>query len=667
MVHEVASTTREDIKLKQEHGWLSDNAGRIDNISLAPNVKNALFPLFEAVMNSIQAIEERFGKDHLAKGRISIFVHKDQAGEYCGFTVKDNGIGFTADNLTSLRKFDSRKKAKFGGKGVGRLLWLKVTDGAQITSTYESAGGIRRCSFSFTIADPVDGFRDEAAASAPIETAITLNPFKSAFATRLPKKLDTFANRLIAHFVSFFANIAHPEIVVADDEDSIDLFDIFSSKIERDKDYPFTVDGIDEQFVLHSFLLPKSISDDERSVNALYLGANGRAVSRHELDSVLGMKAIDNKFAFLGYVESEYLNSAANDTRTAFSLDDEQITSIVDIAKQKAKEFLGPEIQQIRDKQVERIESIGREHPRFFHAARHAADVAETLHLSKQSEEDIFVELSRTSLRDYKRRKRGYAEAYKKGLPNVQEQTDSFMEKLKEDAVSSLAEYVARRKSILEIFEAGLRFKGADDLVSHYEKVVHGVVCPLGSTSQELSYEQHNLWLLDDRLAFYTYFNSDKRMDRQVPLEGKDGDRPDITLFDLGIGFNSDDFNQPITIVEFKRPKRDDYTLADNPISQVRSYVDKLRAAKEAIKFDGTPLRPISQDTPFTCHVVADITPSLEAVMRQLGQFSQRAGTSSYYWWDPNYKTFIEISSFYEVLSAAKARNQAFFAHLGID
>lgn len=532
---------------------------------------------------------------------------------------------------------------------------------------FEDSARLHGCSFRFTVEDPISDYKIGSAPSDIIQTSITLNPFKSSFATRLPKKLDTFANRLIAHFVSFFTNITHPEIVLSDDEDSIDLFDIFSEKIERDKDYPFSVEGIDEEFTLHCFLLPKSISDDERSVNALYLGANGRAVSRHELDSVLGMKAIDNKFAFLGYVESDYLNSSANDTRTAFSLDDMQVSAIVDVAKQKAKEFLDPEIREIRGKQVERIEQIGKEHPRFFHAARNAASVAGSLHLSKQSEEDIFLELSRSSLRDYKKRKRGYSDAYQKGLPDVQRQTESFMEKLKEDAISSLAEYVARRKSILEIFEAGLRYRDADDAVSHYERVIHGIVCPLGTTSQELTYEEHNLWLLDDRLAFYTYFNSDKRLDRQANVGAKDGDRPDITLFDLGIGFNSDDLNQPITIIEFKRPKRDDYTLLENPISQVRAYVDKLRAAKEALKFDGTPLRVISPDTPFTCHIIADITPSLETVMRQLGQFSQRAGTSSYYWWDPNYKTFIEISSFHEVLSAAKARNQAFFTHLGID
>ena len=241
------------------------------------------------------------------------------------------------------------------------------------------------------------------------------------------------------------------------------------------------------------------------------------------------------------------------------------------------------------------------------------------------------------------------------------------MSKLKEDSISSLAEYVARRKAILEIFEEGLRYKDAKDMTSHYEKVVHGIVCPLKSSTDELNYEDHNLWLIDDRLAFYTYFNSDKIFKSQVSDENASRDRPDVTLFDLGIGFNSDDTNQPITIVEFKRPKRDDYSLSDNPISQVRSYVDQLRRAGEAIKFDGTSLRTVDTDTPFMCHIIADVTPSLKDVMRQLGKFTQKAGSSSYYWWDDNYRTFIEISSFKEVLSAAKARNQAFFQRLGID
>lgn len=650
-----------------DEGWLSDSEGRIENIALAPNAKNALFPLFEALMNSIQAIEERFGRDNLAEGQIEISVHADEAGDAVGFSVADNGIGFTKENLLSFRKFDSRKKTKIGGKGVGRLLWLKVADKAAIHSQFFEDGSWQSISFDFTIATPVASFEQRLAVGERYLTEVTISPFKSEFATRIPRKLDTIANRVIAHFVSYFTNISHPQITITDGEETIDLFDAFTEKVERDGDYTFEVEGVPDPFTMHCVLLPKSISDDERSVNALYLGANGRAVSRHELDSVLGMKAINNQFAFFGYVESAYLNANANDTRTSFSLDDEELRQVVDVAKGLAKEFLAPEIKVIRDKQAERITQIGREHPRFYHEARDAEEVAQTLHLSNQSEEEIFVELSRQSLRKYNRRRKEYKKSFTKGLPDIKETTDAFMLKLQKDAMSSLAEYVARRKAIIEIFEAGLKFADVESLASHYEKVVHGIICPLRSSTEELTYEDHNLWLLDDRLAFYSYFRSDKPFTAQVSGDQATSDRPDITFFDLGLGFDSSDQSQPITIVEFKRPKRDDYTLTDNPISQVRNYVDQLRKAGEAIKFDGTPLRTISTDTPFMCHIIADITPSLRDVMRQLGRFSQKAGSSSYYWWDDNFKTFIEISSFKEILGSAKARNQAFFAKLGID
>jgi hypothetical protein len=188
-----------------EGGWLSDNVGRIENISLAPNVKNAIYPLFEAVMNSIHAIEERFGPDGLAQGRIEVTLHGDEQGEYSGFTVTDNGIGFNADNLTSLRRFDSRKKAKLGGKGVGRLLWLKVSDEAAIRSTFVGVGEqVMTSTFRFTVTDPVSDYTEAPSVRREIGTSVTINPFKSVFASRLPKKADTFANRLIAHFVSYF-------------------------------------------------------------------------------------------------------------------------------------------------------------------------------------------------------------------------------------------------------------------------------------------------------------------------------------------------------------------------------------------------------------------------------------------------------------------------------
>ena len=89
--------------------WKSDPQGRINNISLAPNPKNTLFPLFEAIMNSIHAIEERFGRDNVSSGVIRIYVARDENAECLGFRVSANGIGFNEQNLESFMKMDSQK------------------------------------------------------------------------------------------------------------------------------------------------------------------------------------------------------------------------------------------------------------------------------------------------------------------------------------------------------------------------------------------------------------------------------------------------------------------------------------------------------------------------------------------------------------------------------
>ncbi len=186
--------------------WDNDPEGRIKNLSLAPNAKNALFPLFEAVMNSIHAIEERFGRDELSKGRIDIDVIRSE-DECIGYWVTDNGAGFHAENLSSFKRMDSQAKAKIGGKGVGRLVWLKVLDKVPLTSTFTNGSQAKRLDFDFTIEDPVSGLKESTGSSEALGTQIKLCPYRSEFATHLPKKPITVANRILAHFISYFVRL----------------------------------------------------------------------------------------------------------------------------------------------------------------------------------------------------------------------------------------------------------------------------------------------------------------------------------------------------------------------------------------------------------------------------------------------------------------------------
>jgi hypothetical protein len=219
---------------------------------------------------------------------------------------------------------------------------------------------------------------------------------------------------------------------------------------------------------------------------------------------------------------------------------------------------------------------------------------------------------------------------------------------------------------ILNVLDDRLAYVDAENQSFHLEEAVHELICPLRESSDTLSYKDHNLWIVDDSLSFYTYFNSDTTIRKTTGGASKSTDETDIAIFDLGMGFEQPKSANPISIIEFKRPGRDDYRLDQNPFVQIRKYVTKLRVAGVARSAAGKEIRVIGPDTPFLGYIIADVTPSLKDMMHQFGPFYQKAGHGSYYKWDESFRIFIEISSYAEVLRGAKARHEAFFQELGI-
>ncbi|MDC4228163.1 MAG: ATP-binding protein (plasmid) [Candidatus Manganitrophus sp.] len=96
-------------------------SGRVRHTNL-PKTKTML-PVFEAVMNAFQAVEERGGIGH----RITIHAERqltldsDKSAPIESFIITDTGIGFTDENYASQ---PAPYTASYGGKGLGRFLWL---------------------------------------------------------------------------------------------------------------------------------------------------------------------------------------------------------------------------------------------------------------------------------------------------------------------------------------------------------------------------------------------------------------------------------------------------------------------------------------------------------------------------------------------------------------
>jgi len=204
-----------------------DLSGRVRNLSL-PAASSALVPLFEAVSNSIHAVEARFPDRSVQDGSITITLVRanDNESELQGFVVQDNGTGLTEENMKSFLTSDSPYKQRRGGKGIGRLTWLKTLQNSEITSTFAVDGGLQKRTFTFSLqqSNPISGHvLQPAAPSDSVGTKVTLVPFFPQYAAHCPRKVSTIAAKLVGHFLNYFVTDTLPRIIVIDDEETIDL------------------------------------------------------------------------------------------------------------------------------------------------------------------------------------------------------------------------------------------------------------------------------------------------------------------------------------------------------------------------------------------------------------------------------------------------------------
>ena len=229
---------------------------------------------------------------------------------------------------------------------------------------------------------------------------------------------------------------------------------------------------------------------------------------------------------------------------------------------------------------------------------------------------------------------------------------------------SKLSQYVVHRKYILELFEKslGLNAQGKYEL----EDTVHSIIYPTRTTSNEIDFNNQNLWILDERLSFHTFLSSDKALNSIEDFEGDSKDRPDLMIFNNPISYIEGDeapFNS-VTLVEFKRPMRKGYNeYTDNPIVQLYDYVREIRKGKK-LTSDGRTY-DINEHTRFYCYLVCDINAKIIEYSEN-AQFEKTYDGLGYYGYNKSLKCVIDVMPFSQVLSNAKKRNKVLFNKLGI-
>ncbi len=206
-----------------------------------------------------------------------------------------------------------------------------------------------------------------------------------------------------------------------------------------------------------------------------------------------------------------------------------------------------------------------------------------------------------------------------------------------------------------------IQYKDGESQNYHYEKAVHDLICPLGHIYSSKDYGSHNLWIVDDLLAYYSFFASDKQI-KALAEDSSSQKEPDLIFFNP-LGFRREETNDPVVLIEFKRPG--DERTSKNPIDQVLEYVEKLKT-KTVRDVDGQVVSEIRDNTPFECYVVCDLTESTRTMLSRSLAPHETPDGEGYYGYAPNHRTAIHVISYKKMLRDAELRNEVFFQKLGL-
>lgn len=667
-------------------------AGRVRNTSLPKS--HSLLPLLEAVVNGLQAIDERFGED-VEQGRLQITIERSTQHELdfepqgrpslkpiTGFSVQDNGIGFTDENMRSFETLDSDRKIRLGGRGVGRLIWLKAFDRVAVRSAYTAEDGtLAARQFRFSIITDVEpgelpeGFEEPG-------SVVHLDGFKESYQRNAPKSGEAIAREVFEHCIWYFLRPGGaPDIVIVDDE-LISLRKLFERFVYSELP-PTTIEVKGVKFDMANLCLKSSSRN--LTPRLLWCAASRVVLEENMTGKVPGLygRLKDEQsaeFTYVCYLSSDYLDQHVRADRTSFELDervagetlagDPSMEDIRSGVLDEVERLLSDALSKARDEGKARVNDfVSTRAPRYRPVLARIEEIGLTVDPTIKDQDlelALHRHLQRLEAEALAEGHAVFAEVGAAPLEDYQERLSQYLSSIQEINQSDLAAYVSRRRVILDLLQKLIRTNEHGKYSR--EEAVHQLLMPMRTDSDAIGTDASNLWIIDERLAFHDYLASDKTL-KSMPITGSDSTKePDILatrLVDTPF-LTAEGDSLPlasIVVIELKRPMRSDATEDKNPLEQTYDYVKRIRQGG-ILTSAGRPI-PATAETPAFCYVIADITPRMVARC-EIANLRKTHDGMGYFGFNEAAKAYVEVMSFDRLVNVATERNRAFFDKLGL-
>lgn len=654
---------------------------RIERLPKPTNVTGALQPLFEAISNAIHSTQAKFGSLVAEKGLVHVVVSTQRDKDDVWASVEDNGVGLDEKNWEAFTTTDTDHKMLSGGKGVGRLLWLDCFEKISIESVFSNEKKLMRRKFDFRLSleEQIQNeklFEEQSAKETMFLVRFT-GLRENAYKQKFPGRGQYIFNHITSHFLPIFIGNRSPRVTVLIGDEIRTYPDAMNEVIYRrapiitikTKDYG--------DFLLTLMECNQIASRDLKGLHFVHFIAHDRTVHSQSIDGKLGLGRFGegSDRVFHGVLTGKFLDDNVNQERTAFNFQEAVINALIsDFCIQHVEQFLEEPLAHLRSSQRRAIEEITATYPSV--AFGNSEELQKKVPSGELNKDAIYGHLSRERFRRDERQ----AEKIRRVLSRLKTpgaDAASYLQAISEASQAieevergSLAEYVVRRKVVLDFISLLLEKTRINPQDSAYQRedVLHSFICPMrvnqvsgGDGRRIVPAASHDLWIVDERLAFAEYFSSDTDFN-SLASAFESEDRPDVLIFDHVHGLRQSDDSSKVLLIEFKRPGRTSYEDDENPQFQVQKYVRRLQSG--ALKdVRGRPIQ-LNERTVFYCFVVADIVGKL---MDWTFDWQKTVdGRGRIYYPRDGYHGSIEVIGWDALIDDARSRNAAFFERAGI-
>lgn len=648
-----------------------DLASEVKRATLPDGLQGFLFPLFEAVSNALHSIEERWQDEAEEKGQIEVEVSfADQS-----ITIADNGTGFDQKNLEAFLTPLTGNKFERDGKGFGRFIAFKLFDKVFYSSCQTDPSGAATAGtyqyepfaaddnlISVASNDGAGIHRFDRGLTARMQSPHDdVSSYFDSTSDRYPagEAMDAIAFGLVDHFlVEFIQKKVPRKFSLNVDSITTNLYDHFYASLSIGGSRTQQIEVAREQrlFEFNYF----KVGVEQAKKHRLYFYANNRAASDLEnISSGLNDRPFDEdgpdgprKYYYLVAVSSDFFVSSQSrdkiiNLNVKLGETGRQKTireTLIALAKQHILELESEYTAERRAKMVADVEhliaidpllrrGLGNNSPADFVRRRTITETREQL------ARDLFLERFRTKF------------DFTKLSPNasIDELVEIVKTKIPEDAKEALAVYVAYRNHVIRIFRELLK-RTEDGLAT--EDKVHQLIYPRYKDSEDVDYSAHNLWLLDDDLAYAQYISSDRTPDGTYRAKGE---------FAHDILINNEN---ELMIVEMKRPQKTGYSAGsgsptDHPVTQLKNQITSIRRKGRIKTSEGREIE-IPADRMVRGYILADWNDQLQEYLASEDFVITNYGGQMAYRYYQALNLMLEVIAFDRLVDRASNRNDAF-------